>query len=47
LNSFVNDRLFLDAALPIGDSWRILAPAEVSTKGGEAQVSREELKGGL
>src|ERR1035437_1740279 len=39
LNSFVNDRLFLDTALPIGDSWRILAPAGMSTKRGEAHNS--------
>src|ERR1039457_6046446 len=39
LNSFVKDRLFLDTALPISDSWRILAPAGMSTKRGEAQTT--------
>ena len=29
---------FLDAALPIGDSWRIFAPAGMSTKRGEAHT---------
>jgi hypothetical protein len=37
LNSFVNDRLFRDPGFPIGVSWRILAPAGMSTKRGEAQ----------
>jgi hypothetical protein len=35
------DRLFLDAALPIGDSWRILAPAGMSTKSGEVQLKAQ------
>ena len=41
--SNINERsdavYFLDAALPIGDSWRTLAPAGMSTKRGEAQVT--------
>jgi hypothetical protein len=35
------DRLFLDAALPIGDSWRILAPAGMSTKSGEVHSDED------
>jgi hypothetical protein len=34
----VNDRLFRDPGFPIGVSWRILAPAGMSTKGGEAHA---------